>query len=332
MRYLYFILSTLVLISCGVRGNHFKIEGKFRNLNQGEFYVYSPDGGMEGMDTITVQGGEFAYEVPLDKPATFVLVFPNFSEQPVFAVPGVTAELNGDASHLKEVEVSGSDENKLMTNFLKQILHSSPPEALKAATGFIKENPSSLVSDYLLNKYFVQTSTPDYKTALNLIDLLIKNQKGNGHLIQMRSQLDGLCRGLEKTKLPKFSAKNMDGTLVTDNELKGKYTVINVWASWNFDSQSIQRQIQSLKRQFGSRLTVLSINMDVSKTSCKEVLNRDSITWNNICDEKAWNSPLVNTFGISTVPDNFIVSPDGRIIARNLDMTALKERVETLLK
>nr|MBP7985390.1 TlpA family protein disulfide reductase [Bacteroidaceae bacterium] len=116
------------------------------------------------------------------------------------------------------------------------------------------------------------------------------------------------------------------------NELKGKYAVINVWASWNFDSQSIQRQIQSLKRQFGNKLTVLSINMDVSKTACQEVLNRDSIRWNNICDEKAWNSPLVNTFGISTVPDNFIVSPDGRIVARNLDMTALKERVETLLK
>ena len=332
MRYLYFILSTLVLVSCGVRGNHFKIEGKFRNLNQGEFYVYSPDGGIEGIDTISVQEGEFAYEVPLDKPATFVLVFPNFSEQPVFAAPGVTAEVKGDASHLKEIEVSGSDENELMTIFLKQILHSSPPEAVKAATGLIKENPSSLVSGYLLNKYLIQTSTPDYKTALNLIDLLIRNQKGNGHLIHLKSQIEGLFRGLEKAKLPKFSAKNIDGVLVTDNELRGKYTVINVWASWNFDSQSIQRQIQSLKRQFGGRLTVLSINMDLSKVACKEVLSRDSIRWNNICDEKAWNSPLVNTFGICTVPDNFIVSPDGHIIARNLDMTALKERVETLLK
>jgi hypothetical protein len=332
MRYLYLILSTLVLVSCGVRGNHFKIEGKFRNLNQGEFYVYSPDGGVEGIDTIHVQGGEFAYEVPLDKPATFVLVFPNFSEQPVFGAPGVTAELKGDASHLKELEVSGSDENELMTNFSKQILHSSPPEAVKAAVGLIKENPSSLVSDYLLNKYFLQTSTPDYRTALNLIDLLIKNQKGNGHLIQLKSQVEGLCHGLEKAKLPRFSAKNMDGALITDNELKGKYCVINVWASWNFDSQSLQRQIQSLKRKLGSRMTVLSINMDVSKVTCREILNRDSIRWNNICDEKAWNSPLVKTFGITTVPDNFIVSPDGRIIARNLDMTALKERVETLLK
>jgi hypothetical protein len=332
MRYFYTILFTLILVSCGVDDNHFKIEGKFQNLNQGEFYVYSPDGGITGLDTIKVVGGEFTYEIPLDKKATFILIFPNFSEQPIFGAPGVVAEVKADASHLKELEVTGSDDNVLMTKFLKQILHLSPPEALKAAETTINENPHSAISGYLLNKYFVQSSSPDYKKALGKVEMLIQNQPGNGRLIQLKTHLENLVHGAMGAKLPSFTAKNLDGGDVSDKALRGKYAIINVWASWNFDSQSIQRQIQKLKSKYGSRLAVMSVCLDVSKSSCREAMDRDSIKWNTVCDEMAWNSPIVKTLGISTMPDNFVFSPDGRIIARNLDMTQIKERVEKILK
>lgn len=55
--YILILFITLVLTSCGVSSGHFKFEGKFLNMNQGEFYVYSPDGGFEGVDTIKVEGG-----------------------------------------------------------------------------------------------------------------------------------------------------------------------------------------------------------------------------------------------------------------------------------
>src|SRR5574344_2988262 len=103
-----YLLFLLFLVSCGTDSSHFKIEGRFRNLNQGEFYVYSPDGGTNQLDTIKVQDGSFAYEVPLEKKATFIIVFPNFSEQAIFGEPGKTATVKGDASHLKEMEVSGN--------------------------------------------------------------------------------------------------------------------------------------------------------------------------------------------------------------------------------
>lgn len=58
----YLLLLTLVLVSCGTSSDRFKIEGRFLNLNQGEFYVYSNDGGISGVDTIKVNGGRFTYE------------------------------------------------------------------------------------------------------------------------------------------------------------------------------------------------------------------------------------------------------------------------------
>ena len=86
--YILILFITLVLTSCGVSSGHFKFEGKFLNMNQGEFYVYSPDGGFEGVDTIKVEGGRFTFETECKEDFTIMLVFPNFSEQPIFAKSG----------------------------------------------------------------------------------------------------------------------------------------------------------------------------------------------------------------------------------------------------
>ena len=91
------ILLTLVLVACGTDGHHFEVEGKLTNLNQGEFYVYSPDNVIEGTDTIKVQGGRFSYEIPCEKEGVLIVVFPNFSEQPIFAQPGTSVDIKGDA-------------------------------------------------------------------------------------------------------------------------------------------------------------------------------------------------------------------------------------------
>ena len=72
------LLLTLLLSSCSVDGSHFKIEGHLLNINQSEFYVYAENGSVDGLDTIHVEGGRFAYEVPCKHPTILYLVFPNY--------------------------------------------------------------------------------------------------------------------------------------------------------------------------------------------------------------------------------------------------------------
>ena len=160
-RFIECLLFTLVLISCGTDSDHFKIEGRFRNLNQGEFYIYSPDGGISKLDTVKVQDGEFAFETPLQKKATFIMVFPNFSEQVIFGEPGKTAKVSGDASHLKEMEVSGNEDNKLMTDFRKSTLNNSDDQIRSNIANFVKDHPESIVGIYLVSKYFIRTANPN---------------------------------------------------------------------------------------------------------------------------------------------------------------------------
>lgn len=167
------------------------MDGRFLHFNQGELYVYSYDGSIAGVDTIKVEAGRFAYEIPCEMPTTLMLVFPNFSEQPVFAEPGKSVSVKADASHLRELKVEGSKENKLMNEFREMIVSVSPPEEKRLAEMFIKDHPESNVSVFLLRKYFVMSLTPDYDKAMELMALLEEKQPKNGTLIRLQAQVSG---------------------------------------------------------------------------------------------------------------------------------------------
>lgn len=323
----YLILLTLVLVSCGVDGKHFKLEGRFLHLNQGEFYVYSTDGVLDGIDTIKIEGGRFAYEIPCDEEGTLVMVFPNFSEQPVFTQPGKTVEIKADASHLKELEAEGTDNNKLMTAFRKQVSNMSPQQAIDAAAEFVKHNPKSDVSAWLIRKYFILAPKPDYAKAKQLLDLMIAEQPKNGKLVNLQQQLIGLAATVGKS-LPIFTATDINGNKVTQANLtQSPNAVVFLWASWNYESTDMQRQLKRLKAAKGNGLSVIGVCIDPSKSEMQQSLRQDSISWPTINDGMMFDTKIAKQLGLSQVPANILLK-NGKIVGRNLRMNELKEKIE----
>lgn len=323
----YLILLTLVLVSCGVDGKHFKLEGRFLHLNQGEFYVYSTDGVLDGIDTIKIEGGRFAYEIPCDEEGTLVMVFPNFSEQPIFTQPGKTVEIKADASHLKELEAEGTDNNKLMTAFRKQVSNMSPQQAVDAAEEFVKHNPKSDVSAWLIRKYFILAPKPDYAKAKQLLDLMIAEQPKNGKLVNLQQQLIGLAATAGKS-LPIFTATDINGNKVTQANLtQSPNAVVFLWASWNYESTDMQRQLKRLKAAKGNGLSVIGVCIDPSKSEMQQYLRQDSISWPTINDGMMFDTKIAKQLGLSQVPSNILLK-NGKIVGRNLRMNELKEKIE----
>lgn len=322
-RIVLFLLLVLILISCGTRSGHFKMEGRFLHMNQGELYVYSPDGGIDGLDTIKIEAGRFAYEIPCSKPATLVIIFPNYSVQPIFAESGGSVEVKADASHLKEMEVKGTDDNELMTKFRKQIANSSPPDELKYAIQFIKDHPESTVSVYLLNRYLIQTETPDYKQAANLLKILLKEQPGNVTLGRLQRQISGLETLKVGDKLPNFTAKDVNGKLINNATLANQTIIISTWAAWSYESLDFQRALNDAVK--AGKIAALGISVDANPKDVRQALKNDDITFPNVCDGKMLSTPLLKTFGLTTVPDNIVVR-NGKIIERGITANTVRQR------
>ena len=331
-RYLAYVILLLLLASCGAESGRFRIEGRLANMNQAEFYIYNMDGGSLRLDTIKVVDGRFIYETDLEHQGTFVILYPNFSDQVVFGESGAVVEMVGDASHLKDMEVTGTDDNDLMTAWRIHANTLTPPEVNKSAVEFIKEHPASIVSNYLLSRYLVLDDTPDYQQAEELSLLLQKEQPQNGRLLNLSKLLAGLKNYQEGKKLPDFSATDINGKRVSRESLNGELNVICLWATWNYDSQSILRKLNKLRRDYGSRLSLLSICLEPSVKDCRRFVERDSMRWSHVCDGRMWESPLVTKLGFSNMPGNLFVDRHGKIVAVDVKNKDIEEKVKSFLK
>ncbi len=326
------LILSLFMVACGLEKGSFRMEGAFKGFGQGELYVYTPDGDSRKLDTISVKNGKFVYQRPLDTTATFILVFPNYSEIPVIGASGKTVKIEGEVSHLKEIEVKGSEDNELMTKFRLKTSQMTPPEVVSEAAAFIKEHPASIVSTYLLNKHFILAQQQDYRLAFELAGIMQKAAPENKPLARLQRQLEGLQHLKDGNTLPKFTTIDFKGKPFSNADLYAKANVITLWASWSYESTNIQRQLKAMEREYGSdKLRILSFCLDASLKDCRNYMERDSITWCNVCDGRLWETPALAKLGLTRVPDNIITDSKGKIIAHSLPVNELRKKIEELI-
>jgi hypothetical protein len=320
------------MVACGTESGKFRLEGRLRNINQGEFWVYSLDGGMVGIDTIPVRNGRFSYEMELYDRTTLMLVFPNYSEQPVFAKSGATVSIKGDATHMKEMIIEGTSDNEDMTMLRMELNDLTPPDIPNAVSQFIKDNRDSPVSAYLVQRYFIYCAEPNYREARVLTEMMLQEDPENGQLLRLRKLLKGLENSGLHALLPKFSAVDLDGKKVTEKTLKGKVSVVTTWATWSYNSTALQQRLKQLKQKYGDKLAVVSICLDADPNACRRAVARDSLKWPTICDGRMWETPLLQKFGLADVPGNVLADAKGKVLARNLTVKQLEDRINRILK
>ena len=325
---LYALLFPLLLSSCGEKGSRFHLQGKFRNINQGELYLCDLDQGRK--DTIMLNGGQFTYDRELSDTAVLTLIFPNYSELPIIAEPGSKVDITGDVSHLKATEISGTDDNELMTAFRLQTKELMPPDVKKKAEAFILEHPESPASYYLLRRYFILSVDADYDKALHLCEKMRQARPMNIPLIQLHKRLASVAKHRNMGRLPRFKTTDTKGNSVTDSLLCKQANVIIVWSSWSYDSQNTLQKLNRWRKEHHDSIAVVSICMDASPFESKSTLERDSIKWPNVCDGMMWDSPLISTLGIAFIPDNIVVDKKGQIVGRTYNAKDLKDKIETL--
>lgn len=322
-------LLTSLLSSCGTDSRHFRIEGRLLHLNQGEFYVYSPDAALPGgIDTIKVQAGRFSYDVPCDHPMTLMIVFPNFTEQPVFAQPGKSVDIKGDASHLKEMTVKGTKDNELMNKFREQTASASPVETRDRARQFIEDHPESAVSVWLVARQFIAAPSPDTKTAAHLIDLMIKSQPENGTLKRLRDKALKTVVMAKGSAVPNVLGTTLDGKSIGRAQLtKAPVTVVLSWASWKYESTSLLRRVSSYASGTSGRVAVVGVSVDASPEIARTGYLNPEPSLTLVCDGKMVESPFFAGLGLFSLPDNIVIR-GGRVAAAHLTDDQLMEEIK----
>lgn len=326
------LLSLALLTGCGEKRRTFLLEGTFKGFNQGELYICGIDGNFP-IDTVAVVKSQFHYEVALDEPTAFIVIFPNYSEVPVFGMRGTEVTIEGDVSHLREIDVEGTEENELLTAYRKKTSQQTPPEVALTTEQFIKDHPTSPFATYLIRKVFIQSPQPDHKRAAELMSLVVKSTPNASESMKAQLKyLDGLSYLKDGARLPSFTAVGIDGETIQSSALNAKVNVITVWNTTNFEGQGTLRQLQERQKRVGeNNLKVLTVCLEADVKACKRHLEKDSITFSTICDGRLWETPILSRTGLSYIPDNILIDDKGKIIAHSLTQNELLGRIDKLL-
>ena len=210
-----------------------------------------------------------------------------------------------------------------VTDSLRQVYEGVRAQIINKADQFLNQKPASLVSPLVLlviqrfapsadyieqqyNKFTTAVKKSVYGMALGDGIAAAKQQQGGGNAAVGSVAAD-------------FSQTDTAGAVVNLSSFKGKYVLVDFWASWCRPCRQENPNVVNTFNRFKDKnFTVLGVSLDRAKEPWLQAIKDDNLSWTHVSDLKFWSNAVAVQYGISSIPQNLLIGPDGKIVAKNL--------------
>jgi peroxiredoxin len=210
------------------------------------------------------------------------------------------------------------------------IFDSLKNDDIKKSFNYFNANRTSLLSLYSFKRY--TTFFADYTKVEREFALLPAWAKTSPDGKSIIAKIEGAKSAQINTKAIVFSQQSLKGQKIGLEDFKGKYILLDFWASWCAPCRKEHPNLIKTYEQFKKKnFEIISISLDSENDNWINAVNKDKLTWTQISDLKGQQNDIAVKYGIQSVPANFLINPQGVIIEKNLTIEELNERLQTLL-
>ncbi len=356
----FIIFIFFTILAKGQESHEYEIRGKMINADGKQLYLtqrgyyFNDYLKVVLLDSCIVKNGEFYLHGRVNETDFYSILIKNVRSWKPFILDNNSKLIfSGNADSIWAAKITGSLDNKLFdslrfalsplidkSNLIVDSISKAESEkdSIKSndfnnqykllkidqqeiKINFINTHPSYFVSLYQFATIYKDLAKEQSKEIFNVLSDKLKQ-----HSIGKDIQYWLFEMGKNNEQPMSFSQPDSSGKIINIESLRGNYILVDFWASWCGPCRAENPNLRKVYERYKNKgFEIIAVSFDENKENWLRAIRKDNLNWIQVSDLKGWKNDLAKKYGIISIPSNFLLDKDGKILARNL-------RGEELLK